>query len=268
MMNVVATGNLRYTDGMPAKLKIRDSLETRVPPKRDRTRATLIRAAFSVYARQGFDAPTIDDFIAEAQVSRGTFYNYFQTREDLMAAVAADLATFITSRIESASGGVRDPLERIAIAARYFVMLAAKNEIRGWVLARMIPIIGGPLTNAMSAHARVTMEAAVAEGRIRLRSISAGIDLGLGMMAMAIRHNLSRRAAPYPPELVCSMMLQAIGASFKDAEEVAYRRLPPLSVDEGEPMAEGGDATEPAADEVPRQKARRRPTRRSAEKRR
>src|ERR1700730_11565719 len=90
--------------------------EPRVTPaKRDRTRATLIRAAFSVYARQGFDAPTIDDFIAEAQVSRGTFYNYFQTREDLMAAVAADLATFITSRIESASGGVRDPLERIAI---------------------------------------------------------------------------------------------------------------------------------------------------------
>jgi AcrR family transcriptional regulator len=227
------------------------------PAKRERTRATLIRAAFSVYARHGFDAPTIDDFIAEAQVSRGTFYNYFQTREDLMAAVAADLATFITSRIESA-GTVRDPLERIAIAVRYFVTLAAQNEIRGWVLARMIPIVGGPLTNAMSEHIRATMEEAVAAGRIRLRSISAGIDLGLGMIAMAIRHNLSRRAAPYPAELVCAMALQALGASIKDAEEVSRRRLPPLSTDEGKPISEGGEAPELQPANVTRQRDGRR----------
>jgi AcrR family transcriptional regulator len=236
-------------------LKVLQTQET--PAKRDRTRATLIRAAFSVYARQGFDAPTIDDFIAEAEVSRGTFYNYFQTREDLMAAVAADLATFITSRIESA-GTVPDPLERIAIAVRYFVTLAAQNEIRGWVLARMIPIVGGPLTNAMSEHIRETMEEAVAAGRIRLRSISAGIDLGLGMIAMAIRHNLSRRAAPYPAELVCAMALQALGASIREAEEVSRRPLPPLSVDEGKPISEGGDAPESQPVTVTRQAAGRR----------
>jgi AcrR family transcriptional regulator len=243
---------------MAKKLPLSKPPEPRVTPaKRDRTRATLIRAAFTVYARQGFDAPTIDDFIAEAQVSRGTFYNYFQTREDLMAAVAADLATFITSRIESA-GTVRDPLERIAIAVRYFVTLAAQNEIRGWVLARMIPIVGGPLTNAMSEHIRATMEEAVAAGRIRLRSISAGIDLGLGMIAMAIRHNLSRRATPYPPELVCAMALQALGASIKDAEEVSRRRLPPLSVDESKPIAEGGDAAESLPVNATRQREGRR----------
>ena len=243
---------------MTKKLPRRKPLEPQeTPAKRDRTRATLIRAAFSVYARQGFDAPTIDDFIAEAQVSRGTFYNYFQTREDLMVAVAADLATFITSRIESA-GTVRDPLERIAIAVRYFVTLAAQNEIRGWVLARMIPIVGGPLTNAMSEHIRATMEEAVAAGRIRLRSISAGIDLGLGMIAMAIRHNLSRRAAPYPPELVCAMALQALGASIKDAEEVSRRRLPPLSVDESKPIAEGGESPESLPASASRQRDGRR----------
>jgi AcrR family transcriptional regulator len=238
---------------MPIKRKPPDSPEATLAAKRDRTRATLIRAAFTIYARHGFDAPTIDDFIAEAKVSRGTFYNYFQTREDLMAAVAADLAGFITSRIESA-GTVRDPLERIAIAVRYFVTLAAQNEIRGWVLARMIPIVGGPLTTAMSEHIRETMEEAVAAGRIRLRSISAGIDLGLGMIAMAIRHNLSRRAAPYPPELVCAMALQALGVSFRDAEEVSRRPLPPLSVDEGKPMAEGGESSGAPASQVPRQK--------------
>jgi AcrR family transcriptional regulator len=265
---VVGKVKLRYIGRMVAKFPITKPMEARVTPaKRDRTRAKLIRAAFKVYAREGFDAPTIDSFIAEAQVSRGTFYNYFQTREDLMAAVAADLATFITMRIESA-GTVSDPLERIAIAVRYFVTLAAQNEIRGWVLARMIPIVGGPLTNTMSEHVRATMEAAVAAKRIQLRSISAGIDLGLGMIAMAIRHNLSRRAAPYAAELVSAMALQALGASIKVAEEVSNRPLPPLSVDEGKPMAEGGDATESRRSDTARQKVGRRRVRAKLGKRR
>lgn len=34
----------------------------------------------------------IDDVIAEAGVSRGTFYNYFRTNTELMAAVGETLA--------------------------------------------------------------------------------------------------------------------------------------------------------------------------------
>jgi AcrR family transcriptional regulator len=196
------------------------------PNKRERTRAQLVRAAFAVYARKGFDAPSIDDFIAEAGVSRGTFYNYFQTREDLMAAVAADLATFINAHTGRAMEGIADPLERITIAVRYFVTLAVENETRAWVLARMIPIVGGPLTLAMSQRARADIEAAAATGRIRPRSIAASVDLGLGMMAMAIRHNLSRRAAPYSAELVAGMVLQSMGSSVSEAEEVSNRPLP------------------------------------------
>jgi AcrR family transcriptional regulator len=226
---------------MPAQLTKSKSKDREKPPKRDRTRATLIKAAFSVYARKGFDAPTIDDFIIEAGVSRGTFYNYFQTREDLMAAVAADLATFISGRIDAATRSVPDPVERVSIAARYFVALGAENETRAWVFARMIPIVGGPLTLAMSEHVRSEMEAAAATGRVRVRSISAGIDLTLGMMAMAIRHNLSRRAQPYPPELVAAMVLQALGASFKEAEEVANRPLPAAGDPSSRPDADSGD---------------------------
>jgi AcrR family transcriptional regulator len=211
---------------MAAQSRKSENSDRETPAKRERTRATLIRAAFSVYARKGFDAPTIDDFIIEAGVSRGTFYNYFQTREDLMAAVAADLATFIIERVDTATRSVADPLERVSIATRYFVTLGAENETRAWVFARMIPIVGGPLTQAMSEGVRAQMETAVATGRLRVRSIAAGIDLTLGMMAMAIRHNLSRRAQPYPAELVAAMVLQALGASFDEAEEVAHRPLP------------------------------------------
>jgi len=196
--------------------------------KRDRTRASLIKAAFIVYAHKGFDAPTVDDFIAEAGVSRGTFYNYFQTREELMAAVAADLIADITSWINAATNSVQDPLERLSVAVRYFLLQAAKNETRAWVLIRMIPIVGGSLTLEMGAHARVGIEAAAATGRIHVRSIAASVDLGLGTLIMAIRHNLSHPTSPYSPELVAAMALQSLGAAFEEADEVAYRPLPRL----------------------------------------
>lgn len=232
------------------------------PAKRERTRAALVKAAFSIYARMGFDAPTIDDFIVEAGVSRGTFYNHFQTREDLMAAVAADLATFINARIDLATRSVSDPVERITIAIRYFMALAAENETRAWVLARMIPIVGGPLTLAMSERARANLEAAAATGRIRVRSVAAGVDLGLGMLAMAIRHNLSRRAPPYPAELVAAMVLQALGALFKEAEEVAYRPLPVAGNSHADPIVDHAAAQQPAT----RQRARKGPAKSTTKK--
>lgn len=193
--------------------------------KRDRTRAKLLQAAMSVYARQGFDAPTIDHFAAEAGVSRGTFYNYFQTREEVMATVAAELSVFITSEIKEAVRTVEDPLERIAVAIRYFVMLAGENETRAWVVARLVLIVGGPLTPSMSEGARADFEAAAATGRVHIRVLQAAMDMGMGMMAMAIRHNLSKREPVYPPELVAAMMLQSLGVSPHEAEEIASRPM-------------------------------------------
>src|SRR5579862_1856074 len=67
--------------------------------KRRRTRAALIEAAMKVFARLGPDAPIIDDFIAEAGVARGTFYNYFETREELLIAVATELSDRLLARM-------------------------------------------------------------------------------------------------------------------------------------------------------------------------
>ncbi|MEY4756642.1 MAG: hypothetical protein RJA34_1540, partial [Pseudomonadota bacterium] len=55
--------------------------------KRERMRARLIEAAMEVFATQGVEATVIEDVIAQAGVSRGTFYNYFRTTEAVMSAV-------------------------------------------------------------------------------------------------------------------------------------------------------------------------------------
>ena len=47
--------------------------------RRGKTRLRLLQCALAVFTEKGPDVAFIDDFIAAAGVSRGTFYNHFKT---------------------------------------------------------------------------------------------------------------------------------------------------------------------------------------------
>ncbi len=49
-------------------------------------RSTLIRAGMELYESQGFAKTTVDQITNVAGVGKGTFYNYFETKEDLLIA--------------------------------------------------------------------------------------------------------------------------------------------------------------------------------------
>lgn len=51
--------------------------------KKDATRRALVRAANQRFHSKGFDATTIDEICADAQVSRRTFFRYFANKEAL-----------------------------------------------------------------------------------------------------------------------------------------------------------------------------------------
>ncbi|MBI1886642.1 MAG: TetR/AcrR family transcriptional regulator [Chloroflexi bacterium] len=51
--------------------------------RRLETRARLMEAAQSVFARQGYNAATIDEIVREAGFSKGAFYVHFASKEDL-----------------------------------------------------------------------------------------------------------------------------------------------------------------------------------------
>ena len=51
--------------------------------KRARTRAALIAAALELFERQGYEATTIDEIAAAADVSPRTFFRYFATKEEV-----------------------------------------------------------------------------------------------------------------------------------------------------------------------------------------
>ena len=60
---------------------------TRRDPRRELTPQKLVAAARVVFERDGFHDARLADVTKEAQVSTGTLYNYFQSKEELFRAV-------------------------------------------------------------------------------------------------------------------------------------------------------------------------------------
>jgi AcrR family transcriptional regulator len=58
---------------------------------RKKRRQELLTAATRVFARLGYRAASISDIIAAAGVARGTFYLYFESKQDILLAVIDEL---------------------------------------------------------------------------------------------------------------------------------------------------------------------------------
>jgi AcrR family transcriptional regulator len=198
--------------------------------KRERTRLNLIEAAYRVFARKEADAVTIDDIIAEAGVARGTFYNYFQTREDVLRAVAAALSDEMNQKIWAQSVAIEDPAERMAIAIRQFLHQAVQDPTWGWVIVR-IGWVAAPLSETIERGVMSDLEAGIRFNRFRVDRFQAAIDLILGTGLMAMRSILEGDTEPDHPEQITKIILKALGVADADAQAIAFKFLEPLPED-------------------------------------
>ena len=84
---------------------------------RKKRRQALLKAATRVFAKRGYRAASISDIIQAAGAARGTFYLYFQSKEDILFAVIDDLREqqkeFIAQISEQESGAANaNPIEQ------------------------------------------------------------------------------------------------------------------------------------------------------------
>lgn len=96
-----------------------------------RTRARLIEAGKTVFERDGFLQARITDIAAEASVSHGSFYHYFDSKEALFREIAEEVEVRLLSMDDIAYEGTAtpSPIDRIRAANRSYLR-AYKKEAR------------------------------------------------------------------------------------------------------------------------------------------
>ncbi|ETR77533.1 TetR family transcriptional regulator [Afipia sp. P52-10] len=61
----------------------------------------LMAAAADLFIARGVEATTVDDIVAKAGVAKGTFYHYFKTKSDVIAALRERFAQDFVERVAS-----------------------------------------------------------------------------------------------------------------------------------------------------------------------
>jgi len=194
--------------------------------KRAKTRTMLINSAIAVVSLRGFDAPTIDDFISAAGVARGTFYNYFETKSALLAAMAGQVADSVDSEILPLFEGIDDPARRIAIAIRQFIRISQREPDWGRILVRALPDVAGGWSDDMRRGVLQDIRRGKKLGQFHYDSIQAALALSIGSLSGAIHTALVEELKPGFAEAVAAMTLQALGMPAETARQIARLPLP------------------------------------------
>lgn len=73
------------------------------PSRRDRkkaaVRAGIIKAAINLFSRHGIDGVTVEQIAKAADVGKGTIYNYFQTKEDIVVSFMVDVERRVQTKL-------------------------------------------------------------------------------------------------------------------------------------------------------------------------
>jgi len=106
------------------------------PSKGARTRARLLSAAKEIFEENGFLEARISDIAERADLSHGSFYTYFDSKEQIFREVAAavddELGAPLNEVILSPSSSGRSPQDRLREAMRaHFETYRAQARIMG-----------------------------------------------------------------------------------------------------------------------------------------
>jgi AcrR family transcriptional regulator len=149
-----------------------DGRVSRAQKQREERRAALLVVARRIFSLKGYHATSIDDLIEGADVARGTFYLYFESKRAIFDELLEGLFTTLAARVKriDISPDAPPPAEQMnATVDRVFTTLVDNREI-----ARIL------LREAVGIDADFDRKLADFYGRIEIMLISA-VETGIGM---------------------------------------------------------------------------------------
>lgn len=197
--------------------------------RRERMRARLIESAMLVFAEKGVGGSVIQEVIAAADVSQGTFYNYFRTNEELLAAVTQELNDELLRLIEVEVRLYDDPTRRIACGVRMFLRAAHTYPL----LARFISAAGlhaaGP-SSLIYEYLPVHIEQGLASGRFRDVSVEVALDVIVGTTLTTVHRFATEAQTCASPEQAVAAILRGLGVSRAEAQALVRTKLSAIAV--------------------------------------
>src|SRR5215831_5932416 len=143
----------------------------------DRTRRALVKAAWALFERRGFDGVAAEEIVAEARVTRGALYHHFEDgKVGLFRGVVRELMQEVHGRLSVAGRRARTPFEALELGVVAFLEICTEPGYRRILLVDGPAVLGWHVWRSMDLEyglglLRRALEAAEAAGQIQVDDV-------------------------------------------------------------------------------------------------
>jgi AcrR family transcriptional regulator len=110
--------------------------------RREKTRASIVKAARRIFGERGFAATTMDDIAGGARVAKGAVYHHFATKEAVFEAVFEQVSLDLVADLDRISRAESDPLAAMAAGTQGYFAACSKGPT-GQIILRDGPAVLG-----------------------------------------------------------------------------------------------------------------------------
>jgi AcrR family transcriptional regulator len=198
----------------------------RLALRKQRTRTALVKAAQRLIAEGRVNVPVLE-ITQAADVGMGSFYNHFESKEQLFEAAVADVLDAHGAMLDRLTASIDDPAETFATSFRLTGRLFRQRPQESEILLANGPALLSS-DRGLAPRALRDIKAGVDAGRFQVDdpelalAMAGGALLGLGKLLRDDPHRDDARAA----DTVTENVLRLFGLSADEAHAVCRRPLP------------------------------------------
>jgi AcrR family transcriptional regulator len=197
--------------------------------KRERTRKKILEATFGLIGNEKGLAVRIEEICAAAHISRGTFYNYFTSLEQLFEVLAIELSHDLNSALVSGFDEVLSHAEGANAAIQHYLNYARRDPAWGWAMVHLSAF--GPTFGAEAWEAcHRAIAQGIEAGEFDVPNATVGRDLMTGTVLATVRTMLRFGSGQSEPRIVAYHLLRAFGVPDARARDIAESPLPDIVV--------------------------------------
>ena len=216
--------------GKKKSRKLRVNLKRRAEigeERREKTRQQLHDAAFICLGVKEGRWARIEDICKAANISRGTFYNYYDSVEDLFEDMSYNISHDFNEQVLRTTSLIDNRLERISAGCRYYLKLAMSEPSWGWTMVNVSAnsIIFGKETESIVHQ---TVKDAVNSGDLGSHLSVLGGEIILGSIYAAMITVLNQSVDKDYPEQITEKLLVTLGVEKNKAKRLTETELAKL----------------------------------------
>ena len=211
--------------------------ENRLDRRKARTRAALIRAAQTLIAQGRTNVPILE-ITQAADVGMGSFYNHFESKEQLYEAAYEAVIDAYGQQLDHVTAGIEDPAEVFASSFRLTGRLHRREPELSRVLLNNIPRLLSA-DDGLAPRARRDITAAVDAGRFDVTDVDIAVTIAAGaLLALGqLLHDQPDRDVEQTTDQMTEDLLRMFGLPRRQAHRICTKPLPDLDTARGDGSA-------------------------------